>query len=178
MRRTATSVFAALVLGSGLLTVVPTVAASAAPGGTDRIQAFTGKLTQGQLTQLRDLGLDHEDIALGAASGDKIAVEVVMSGSQAAALQAKGVPLAAKVVKQARKLAAANQVYRPTAAPATSARRSSLRPPPTRASPSRRHRAVAEGRPDHRDPGDQGRGQAEDTEQPTVGGLPGHAARP
>jgi Zinc carboxypeptidase/Immune inhibitor A peptidase M6 len=113
MRRTATSAFAALVLSAGLLTVIPTVTASAAPSAPDRIEAFTGQLTQGQVQQLRDLGLDHEDIALGAAPGDKVAVEVVMSSDQAAALRAKGMPLAAKVTKTAKALAATDQVFRP-----------------------------------------------------------------
>jgi hypothetical protein len=113
MRCTATSVFAALVLGAGLLMAAPAMTASAAPSGSDRIEAFTGQLTQGQIQQLRDLGLDHEDISLGAASGDTVAVEVVMSSDQAAALRAKGVPLAAKVVKKFKALAPANKVFRP-----------------------------------------------------------------
>lgn len=113
MRRTATSVFAALVLGAGLLMAAPATTVSAAPSGSDRIEAFTGQLTQGQLQQLRDLGLDHEDIALGAASGDKVATEVVMSRDRAAALRAKGVPLAPKVVKKVKALAPADQVFRP-----------------------------------------------------------------
>ena len=113
MRRTATSVFAALVLGAGLLGTAPTVTAAAAPSASDRIEAFTGRLTPGQLQQLRDLGLDHEDIATGAVSDGKVAVEVVMSSVQAAALRAKGVPLAAKAQKKAKAQAAANQVFRP-----------------------------------------------------------------
>jgi hypothetical protein len=113
MRRTATSVFAALVLGAGLLAAVPATTASAAPSGPDRIEAFTGQLTQGQIQQLRDLGLDHEDISLGAAKGEKFEVEVVMSSDHASALRAKGVPLAPKVVKKARTLAKAAQVFRP-----------------------------------------------------------------
>jgi hypothetical protein len=123
MRRARTSGFAALVLGAALLMAVPSLPASAqgaqrAAGtpvaGPDRLQAFTGQLTQTQLQTLRDLGLDHEDISLGAASGDRIAVEVVMSGTQAAALQAKGVPLTAKAVrKKAKALAATQTVFRP-----------------------------------------------------------------
>jgi len=113
MRRTATSVFAALVLGTGLLAAAPAVTASAAPSGSDRIEAFTGQLTHGQLQQLRDLGLDHEDIALGATSGDKVAVEVVMSSDRAAALRAKGMPLAPKAVKKLKALASTDQVFRP-----------------------------------------------------------------
>src|SRR4051794_25186381 len=113
MRRTATSVFAALVLGTGLLMAAPAMTASAAPSGKDRIEAFTGQLTEGQIQQLRDLGLDHEDISLGAGSDDKVAVEVVMSSDQAAALRAKGVPLAPKVVKKAKTLAPAAKVFRP-----------------------------------------------------------------
>ncbi|HST83028.1 MAG TPA: M14 family zinc carboxypeptidase [Kineosporiaceae bacterium] len=113
MRRTATSSFAALALGAGLLMAAPAATVSAAPSGSDRIEAFTGQLTQGQLQQLRDLGLDHEDISLGAASGDKVATEVVMSSAQAAALRAKGVPLAPKAVKKLKAQAVTDQVFRP-----------------------------------------------------------------
>jgi hypothetical protein len=113
MRRTTTSGFAALVLSASLLVAAPATTVQAAPSSSDRIEAFTGQLTTAQLQQLRDLGLDHEDIALGAASGDKVAVEVVMSSDQAATLQAKGMPLKAKTVKKAKTLAATDQVYRP-----------------------------------------------------------------
>jgi hypothetical protein len=114
MRRTATSGFAALVLGAGLLMAAPAATVSAAPSGSDRIEAFTGQLTQEQLQQLRDLGLDHEDISLGAASGDKVAVEVVMSSDRAEGLRAKGVPLAPKAAKKKLKsLAVTDKVFRP-----------------------------------------------------------------
>ncbi len=116
MRRTATSGFAALVLGTGLLMAAPATTVSAAPSGSDRIEAFTGQLTPEQVQQLRGLGLDHEDISLGAASGGKVATEVVMSSHQAAALRAKGVPLAAKTIKattRLKALAASDKVFRP-----------------------------------------------------------------
>src|SRR5512139_429026 len=119
MRRTVTAACAAITLGAGLLVAGPVTTAAAAPDrGKDRLQTFTGRLTPAQFQQLRDLGLDHEDISLGKASGGKAPVEVVMSTAQGEALRAKGLPLQAKPVKQTQAkakalAAAADGVYRP-----------------------------------------------------------------
>ncbi|MFF5257776.1 M14 family zinc carboxypeptidase [Actinomadura viridis] len=120
MRRRVTSFIAALTLGTGVLTAVPTTSALA--GQTrddDRIEVFTGQLTVDQLKKVRDLGLDHEDIALGKAAGGKAPVEVVMSRAQGEALRAKGIPLQVKKVKgqtagqRAKTLAEQGKVFRP-----------------------------------------------------------------
>ncbi|MFI0448654.1 M14 family zinc carboxypeptidase [Actinomadura sp. 6N118] len=120
MRRRVTSFFAALTLGAGLVAASP---ATAAPGGptraNDRMEVFTGQLTVDHVKKLRELGLDHEDIAMGKAQGGKLPVEVAMSRAQGQALQAKGVPLQVKKVKgksaseRSRTLAAQGNVFRP-----------------------------------------------------------------
>lgn len=125
MRRTLTSCIAALTLGAGLL-VAGTPATAAPPGGDsskDRLEVFTGQLTPEHVKKLRDLGLDHEDIALGKAANGKAPVEVVMSQAQGDALRAKGVPLQIKKVKgqtavqRAKKLAEQGSVFRPYTGP-------------------------------------------------------------
>ncbi|MFG2003093.1 M14 family zinc carboxypeptidase [Spirillospora sp. NPDC048911] len=120
MRRKVTSFFAALTLGAGLVAAAPATAAPTGPTrANDKIEVFTGQLTVDHVKKLRDAGLDHEDVALGKASGGKISAEVVTSRAKGEALIAKGVPLKLKTVdgktasQQARTLAAQGNVFRP-----------------------------------------------------------------
>ncbi|GAB2864785.1 M14 family metallopeptidase [Actinocorallia aurea] len=113
MRRTLISACAAVVVGAAAVVASMAPAAAAPDPGADRIQVFTGQVTAEQLQSLRALGLDHEDIALGARDGDKVAVEVVMSARKGEALAAKGVPIAPKPVAKARAAVAGDGVYRP-----------------------------------------------------------------
>jgi zinc carboxypeptidase/immune inhibitor InhA-like protein len=125
MRRRTTSFFAAITLSAGLLAAGSP--AAAAPPGTagdsDRIEVFTGQLTVEHVKQLRDSGLDHEDLSLGTVTNGKATVEAVMSRTKAEALIAKGMPLKLKKVdgktasQQARTLAAQGSVYRPYSGP-------------------------------------------------------------
>ncbi|GAB3684564.1 M14 family metallopeptidase [Actinocorallia lasiicapitis] len=110
-----TSIVAAVTLGSGLLVAAHATTAAAAPDGADQLQVFTGEVTPEQLQKIRDVGLDHEDIATAPAVGGKSKVEVVMSGDQGAKLVAKGVPLQVKVAGKAKSKAKALAagVYRP-----------------------------------------------------------------
>jgi hypothetical protein len=120
MRRVMTSLFAAITLGAGLVVAAPATAAP--PGsdrGKDRLEVFTGQLTPDQVTKLRQLGFDHEDISLGKAVNGKAGVEVVMSRTQGDALRAKGVPLQAKKIngqtaaQRSKVLADQGKVFRP-----------------------------------------------------------------
>ncbi|MDX6739168.1 M14 family metallopeptidase [Actinocorallia sp. A-T 12471] len=113
MRRTLISACAAVVVGASAVVAVTAPATAAPDPGADRIQVFTGKITPEQLQSLRALGLDHEDIALGAQADGRIEVEVVMSALKGAALAAKGVPIAPKPVAKAKAAAAGDGVYRP-----------------------------------------------------------------
>ncbi|SEG14180.1 Immune inhibitor A peptidase M6 [Thermomonospora echinospora] len=124
MRRVVTSCIAALTLGAGLMVAGPATAAPPGPGrAQDRLEVFTGQLTPAQLEKLRDLGLDHEDIALGKAADGKVAVEAVMSRAQGDALSAKGIPLRVKKIKgqtaaqRSRALAEQGGVFRPYSGP-------------------------------------------------------------
>ncbi|MCW2920115.1 MAG: hypothetical protein JWN52_8183, partial [Actinomycetia bacterium] len=120
MRRVITSFFAAITLAAGLVVAGP--AAAAPPGsdrGKDRLEVFVGQLTPDQVSKLRQLGFDHEDISLGKAVNGKASVEVVMSRMQGDALRAKGVPLQAKKIKgqtaaqRSKALAEQGKVFRP-----------------------------------------------------------------
>jgi hypothetical protein len=77
-----------------------------------------------QLTVLHELGIDREDLAIGAGSTDGIDVEVVMSGQQAATVAAQGIELSLKnaaVGTSSRTAqaaeAASDGVYRPYSGP-------------------------------------------------------------
>ncbi|MBC6456763.1 immune inhibitor A [Actinomadura sp. HBU206391] len=102
-------------------------AMAAAPPGQDRskdrLEVFSGQITPDQLKTLRELGLDHEDIALGKSVNGKASVEVVMSRARGDALRAKGIPLQVKKVKgqtaaeRSKALAAEGTVFRPYSGP-------------------------------------------------------------
>ena len=66
------------------------------PAGTDSIQVYVGTVTVAQLTTLHNLGIDREDLAIGAGGADGVEVEIVMSGRQAAAVVAAGIDLTLK----------------------------------------------------------------------------------
>ena len=113
----------ALVAGSavaGTATAVP----PSADRGKDRFEVFTGKITPGQLQQIRDLGVARDDLALGKTADGKTEVEVVMSVSRSEVLRAKGVSLTLKKVdgrnaeQSAKALAAqGDNVFRPYSGP-------------------------------------------------------------
>jgi hypothetical protein len=120
MTRVITSLLAVITLGAGVAMAGPATAAPPGPDPTkDRLEVFSGQITPEQLKTLRDLGLDHEDIALGKAVGGKADVEVVMSRAEGEALRAKGVPLQTKKIKgqtstqRSQTLAAQGTVFRP-----------------------------------------------------------------
>lgn len=90
------------------------------PAGTDSIQVYVGTVSVAQLTALHSLGIDREDLAVGAGTADGVDVEVVMSGQQAATIAAAGIELtlknvAARTTQVAE--AAADGVFRPYSGP-------------------------------------------------------------
>jgi hypothetical protein len=124
MTRVITSLFAVITLGAGMAMAGPAMAApSGADRSKDRLEVFSGQITSDQLKTLRELGLDHEDIALGKAVNGKAGVEVVMSRMQGDALRAKGFPLQVKKVngqsatERSKTLAAQGTVFRPYSGP-------------------------------------------------------------
>jgi hypothetical protein len=108
---------------ASVLATVPT--ASAGPSPSDGPTVYVGELTAGQLKQLSELGLDHGSLATrGASSPGKVAVEVILSQSQAAKLNTSGLKLAEKEVAGATvserlstKAATGYQVFRSYSAP-------------------------------------------------------------
>ncbi|GAA2084833.1 M14 family metallopeptidase [Actinomadura alba] len=121
MTRVVPSLLAAITIAAGVAVAGPATAA-APPGqdrSKDRLEVFSGQVTADQLKQLRDLGLDHEDIALGRSANGKAEVEAVMSRAQGDALRAKGMPLQIKKVKgqtaseRSKTLTAQGTVFRP-----------------------------------------------------------------
>ncbi|GAA3198735.1 M14 family metallopeptidase [Actinocorallia longicatena] len=113
MRHRLTSFCAAIVLGAGLLVAGPATTVSAAPDPADKLRVFAGQVTPEQLKVIRDLGFDHEDIALGAMADGKTAVEVVMSYGLGQSLKAKGIPIEAKPEKKKSLKAKSAGVFRP-----------------------------------------------------------------
>jgi hypothetical protein len=67
------------------------------PGGRG-LEVYVGQIAAADVEKFRLAGLDHEDVRTSAASGGKVAVEVVMNGRQAAALAADGIALSVKQV--------------------------------------------------------------------------------
>ena len=81
-------------LVAALVGVAPT--AHAAPPDKASPTVFVGELTTDQLRQISDVGLDHGDLVMRGAAGDKFRVEVVLTPLQAAKLKANGLPLEEK----------------------------------------------------------------------------------
>ncbi len=93
------------------------------PAGTDSIQAYAGTVSAAQLAVLHDLGIDREDLAIGAGTADGVEVEVVMSGRQAATVAAAGIDLVLKAAaadpaaRTPQAAAVGDGVYRPYSGP-------------------------------------------------------------
>ena len=88
-----------LIIGALVATLLggmPT--ASAEPKANQGPTVYVGELTTDQLKQVADLGLDRSELVNRGRSGDKMAVEVILSRAQAAKLKEAGVELAEKKV--------------------------------------------------------------------------------
>ncbi|TDD95465.1 M14 family metallopeptidase [Actinomadura rubrisoli] len=116
-RKRSTSLLAAAALLIGALSAVPANAAPKTPAPGGAVDVYSGELTSDQVKLLNRAGLDHEDITLGKGAGDRVHVEAVMNGIQAAALAKQGLRLTVKTVKgkdvRQRALAAPPKVFRP-----------------------------------------------------------------
>ncbi|MGH3370627.1 MAG: M14 family zinc carboxypeptidase, partial [Nocardioidaceae bacterium] len=109
MRHNRLAAALALVLGGALISVLP---ATAAPPSGERgggLEVYVGTVDAAGLEKLKLAGLDHEDIATGRGTDGRVAVEVVMSRTQAAKLAEDGVDLRVKIIngRPASKVAAA-----------------------------------------------------------------------
>ena len=113
------------VLAASVLTLVAVLAMSAGAQGADRLEVYTGKVSRGQLADLAALGVDRHELDVRAARrGNKLRVEVILSGSQARKLRNDGLDLRVKKVdgrtSSARATAAIAQgmeVFRPYSGP-------------------------------------------------------------
>jgi murein tripeptide amidase MpaA len=123
MKRVSVSIFAAGALLIGMLSAVPAHASPAPPGPAKGApDVYVGDLTADQLKLLNSSGIDQEeDVATGQTKAGRTHVEVVMSGTQASALGARGVRLTLKRIdgKSAAQLAAEAtfNVFRPYSGP-------------------------------------------------------------
>lgn len=105
-------------LGAGAADPAAPVALPAA--GEDSIQVYVGTATAEELAILHSLGIDREDLAIGAGTADGFAIEIVMSGRQAAEVAAAGIEVTLKNPAGAARTAAAavgDGVYRPYSGP-------------------------------------------------------------
>ncbi|GAA1814806.1 M14 family metallopeptidase [Agromyces neolithicus] len=113
LRQLAIASAAALIL-TGLV-AAPSVASPPPPGGDDSLAVYTGTVDKAGLADIVDLGVDrHELVATPTAeSSDRVEVQVILSGDQAAELNAKGAELIPKnPAAQRRSLQATDGVYR------------------------------------------------------------------
>ena len=95
MRRKIVLVIIGALVASALGAAPPTYAKPRAEAGPT---VYVGQLTTEQLKQLGGLGLDRDEVVSRGRTGDRTSVEVVLSRSQAAKLQAGGVKLSEKKV--------------------------------------------------------------------------------
>ncbi|MEU8343155.1 M14 family zinc carboxypeptidase [Spirillospora sp. NPDC048832] len=125
-RLTPIAATAALLLGT--LVAAPAHAAPAHAALTDAapgpaasgpaVGVYTAELTPDQVKVLTGAALDREDVRFSkSAQKDRVHVEVVMSGTEAAALNARGLDLTAAKDARARTKAAAQKVFRPYSGP-------------------------------------------------------------
>ncbi|MDI1460581.1 M14 family zinc carboxypeptidase [Catellatospora sp. KI3] len=86
------------------------------------LEVYVGEIAANQIGRFSALGLDREDVAVKPASGDRIAVEVVLTRRDAARLASQGVKLAVKTIdgrpaSQSLRRLAGPAVFRPYSGP-------------------------------------------------------------
>ena len=113
LRQLAIASAAALIL-TGLV-AAPSVASPPPPGGDGTLNVYTGTVDREGLAAIVDLGVDRQELVATpiAESSDRVEVQVILSGDQAAQLNADGADLAVKQpAAQRRSLQATDGVYR------------------------------------------------------------------
>ena len=114
LRQLAIASAAALIL-TGLVAAPSVASPPPPPGGEDSLSVYTGTVDREGLAAIVDLGVDrHELVATPTAdSSDRVEVQVILSGDQAAQLNAEGAELVVKdPAAQRRSLQATDGVYR------------------------------------------------------------------
>ncbi|MCD2441465.1 immune inhibitor A [Agromyces sp. SYSU K20354] len=114
LRQLAVASAAALIL-TGLVAAPSAASPAPPPGGDDPLAVYTGTVDREGLAAIVDLGVDrHELVATPTAeSSDRVEVQVILSGDQAARLNAQGAELVVKdPAAQRRSLQATDGVYR------------------------------------------------------------------
>lgn len=116
--RMATAALATGALLIGTLVAAPANAAPAPAASGAAVGVYTADLTADQVQVLNRTAPDREDVHFStSARKDRVHVEAVMSGTEAAALNARGLGLTAKKDARLRAKAAAQQVFRPYSGP-------------------------------------------------------------
>ncbi|MFV2177190.1 M14 family zinc carboxypeptidase [Actinomadura sp. LOL_011] len=115
--RRLTPILAAAALLIGVLTAAPANAAPAPRAEGGAVDVYTAELTPAQVKILDRAGLAREDVRIAEGDDDRVTVEAVLNGAQAAALNRQGLGLAVKKVDgkdvRARAKAAPDNVFRP-----------------------------------------------------------------
>ncbi|MFG2014581.1 M14 family metallopeptidase [Actinomadura geliboluensis] len=115
-RLTPIAATAALLIGA--LVAAPAEAAPGSAASGPAVGVYTAELTPDQVKVLNGSALDREDVGFSkSAQKDRVHVEVVMSGTEAAALNARGLGLTAVKGARPRAKAAAQNVFRPYSGP-------------------------------------------------------------
>lgn len=111
-------VLAAAALLIGTFAAAPADAAPKPSAPGPAVAVYAADLTSDQVKVLNGTALDREDVRFSkSAQKDRVHVEAVMSGAQAAALNAQGLGLTAKNDARLRAKAAAQNVFRPYSGP-------------------------------------------------------------
>lgn len=120
-RKRLTPVLAAAALLIGTLVAAPANAAPKTPAPGGAVDVYSAELTHDQVRLLDRSGVDHDEVSISKGQGDRVHVEAVMSGEQAAALIKQGLRLTVKTVrgKNAAQRAKADppKVFRPYSGP-------------------------------------------------------------
>ena len=112
-RQLAVATAAALVL-TGLAATPSVASPPSPPGDDDRLAVYTGTVDAQGMAAIIDLGVDRHDVVAEPAPDGQIAVQVILSGEQAADLNAAGAQLEPKQpANQRRALQATDGVFRP-----------------------------------------------------------------
>jgi murein tripeptide amidase MpaA len=132
MRRPVVPVLALSIVGvlaASALSVPPTGAAPPAPDGPDRMEVYTGDVSQAQLADIVDLGVDRHDLEVAPVPGEsgekaQVRVETILSKAQVRRLADRGIELEPKRIdgqtvtqRATAALEEGFEVFRPYAGP-------------------------------------------------------------
>jgi hypothetical protein len=97
-RRSIAVLSAAALVGTAAIAVLPAGAQPDSPPGQSGLEVYVGEVDAAGVEKMRAIGLDADDFVVDAGAAGPTEVEVAMTDTQAAKLQAQGVELEVKMV--------------------------------------------------------------------------------